>query len=450
MEKHIAAALVVAGALASACKPQVENPYGCKLQVPESQSRPYIVDWESDKRGDLQARARRGVVVVEHMGCSMRILDDCQVDAKYRWEHVGIQKDSVKIDSVEGLWANLPLGASKLEADFRAAGSLRIEALRIGKWEAPGSVDRSALRGNGCKSATHIIASIATGAFQLQRGTESGAAAGAGGGGAGAGFVSQTSSQVMTSDGVIDTCTADATAGPPVACAAFIRLLVAPIGVATHSCDPNDAADCTEQCARGHALSCQRLAAIHASQHDDVRASDLFKRGCDTGDERACNNFGVMMIRGRGVTHDLPRARQILTRACDVGIAEACSNAGFAIARAEDGGDNRTPFARTDSDKRLRRACDKNIAVACYGVGGRLNDDGRTYANADAAALLAKGCELRHAYACSALAHLRWDNQQLAQQLLRRACDYGQSGACPGGQATAQDAWHELVLVPSP
>lgn len=412
---------------------------GCRIKVPESQDRPFIVEWDDARRAAFKQRVKSGVVVVRYDDCNLEILDRCTVTTStYRWYPTPVKQDRISISTVEQLWANVPTGAGKLEERL-GAGELMIEATRIGNWQVTERVSETSLRGPDCARATHIVASIATGAFEMRagRGVLARRAANE----------EEVTHRPATFDGKFESCNDNAEERPPPDCSAPIRIELAKILAASHSCRPGDRMDCTQQCKNESEISCQRLADILVNDEDTERTS-LYKRGCDRDDQRACNNFAVMLVRGVAIAHDLPRARQLLGRACDSGIAEACANAGIVLGRDE----YMKPLKDPNAEVRLRQACTKGVALGCFEAGIRPGDDGAP--PADAKELLTKACDLSSGPACAKLAAAqRKTDRALADKLDARACTLGVRASCAKRDPTKEPVerpWSELVLIPSP
>src|SRR5690349_15305797 len=74
----------------------------------KAQSRPLIVDWESTDRAEIEARSRRGTVVVHADGCKLEVLKRCSVKGG-KYDYVGLTPKTDKVvmrDSAE-LYANV-------------------------------------------------------------------------------------------------------------------------------------------------------------------------------------------------------------------------------------------------------------------------------------------------------------------------------------------------------
>jgi hypothetical protein len=243
---------LVAGALAvslSACArkppepPAFDPPGQAKCGVVKSQSEPLVVEWPSAARGKLEALARESMVAVRYEGCDMEVLSQCRVpQAKYAYHPITRKHDRVAIKNADELYANVPIGAARLEGKLASAGELDVEMTLIGRWEGP-SVKREALAGD-CARATHVVTALTTGAFRFYAGAESQQGGGAAVLGVGAGAKTSSSRELLAEDGDDAACakTGPGDSSPPFGCGAIVRLEVVPLDQprqAQPSCPPN-------------------------------------------------------------------------------------------------------------------------------------------------------------------------------------------------------------------
>jgi hypothetical protein len=241
-------ALVVALS-ASACgggnaASKLANPPGLEIKgqakcgVAKSQSRPLIVEWPSADRGELESRARNhGVVVVHYAGCEMRVLDRCTVPIRYGYTGITRKRDRVTMRDADELYANVPLGAAKLESKLATAGQLDVQMTIVGRWEAErATVRRAELQGD-CGDATHVVSALSVGAFDFFAGADASVGGGASVLGAGAGAKSSAKREMLNEDGDEQACehATSEDKKPPEGCGAILRLEVAPLDDAAES-----------------------------------------------------------------------------------------------------------------------------------------------------------------------------------------------------------------------
>lgn len=343
-----------------------------KCSVKGGQAKPLIVEWPSGARGDLELQARKGIVAVRYVGCEMEILSRCTAPGTYKYGAFTAKGDKVVIRNEDELYANIPVGAAKLESKLQSTGQLTVEMKLVGKYEA----DRDQLRLNelqgACDDATHFIAGLTVGAFEFFAGAEGEIGGGASVAGVGAGARSASRRESLMHDGSSEAC-GEATAEdsrPPSGCGAILRLEVVPLtGSQSAKSSPAWPARSTtlapqpavpapappvkapsreeqlvdviqamarakQSCDGGNMGSCYYLALRsengYESGHDRLpkdyaRAAALYEQICNNGLlPVACFNLGAMYESGRGVPKDVPRAITLYQRACTNGDSQGC------------------------------------------------------------------------------------------------------------------------------
>ncbi len=199
-------------------------------------SRPLIVEWPASSRGDLEVRMSRGLVLVRYVGCSMEIVERCATSTGggYRYVPFTIKEDRLTIRDKGDLWANLPLGAARLEGKLQSRGALDLDMTMVGKFEAdgpgPAALD---LRGE-CDRATHVVIGITAGAFELSAGGTVEAGAGVTVLGKGLKGEEVSSRETLSRDGSFSACAKAAPddKAPPRGCAGALRVEVSPLPTA--------------------------------------------------------------------------------------------------------------------------------------------------------------------------------------------------------------------------
>ena len=206
-----------------------------KCSVRKSQAEPLIVEWPPAERGRLEAAVRSGLVAVRYSGCDMELRPYCHVKSeKYQYAPVTRKHDEVSIKDEDELYAQLPVGAARLEAKLQTAGELHVDMTLVGRWESQhGRVTRDELDGD-CDGATHIVEAVTVGAFTFSAGAHADVGGGAKAGNIGAGGSSAAKRETLTTDGDESACTASTSkdSSPPEGCGAMIRIEVSPIGKA--------------------------------------------------------------------------------------------------------------------------------------------------------------------------------------------------------------------------
>jgi hypothetical protein len=200
-----------------------------KCSVAKSSSRPLIVEWPASDRAQLEAAAKRGVVAVRYESCEIELLARCSLPGSYKYTPTSRKLERVAIRDADELYAELPVGAAKLEGKLAQAGELEVAMHVVGRFDAAPN-DDAELQGS-CAGATHVITGLTAGAFEFSSGASSSAGAGVGALGAGAGSRSERSKELINRDGQPEECSNSSSADerPPDGCAALLRIEVTPL-----------------------------------------------------------------------------------------------------------------------------------------------------------------------------------------------------------------------------
>ncbi|MBC8071634.1 MAG: hypothetical protein IAG13_25130 [Deltaproteobacteria bacterium] len=202
-----------------------------KCKVNASSNKPLVVEWAAADRTQVEAGARRGIVAVRYVGCEMELLPACVLPGSYGYIATSAKRENVKVISQDELYAQMPVGALKLEAKLEREGELNVEMMIVGRKDADKTDFTTADLMGQCANATHVISGLTVGAFQFYagRGLDAGAAVELGNAGGGASTSRDRS--LLSSDGDLAACTS-ATATdpmPPGQCAALLRVEVVPV-----------------------------------------------------------------------------------------------------------------------------------------------------------------------------------------------------------------------------
>jgi hypothetical protein len=215
-----------------ATPPKYEPTDQAKCGVRKSADHPLIVEWPSADRATLEAKAQAGLVAVRYVGCEMEVLHRCKLPGKYGYTAITPKHDAVTIKDSDELYANMPVGAAKLEGTLEKSGQLQVSMTIVGRYEADrASFTPEQLDGADCERATHVVSGMTTGAFELSAGGSATVGGGASAFGAGAGGKSTASRETLERDGHEEKCEAgSARAGePPDGCGAVLRLDLVPL-----------------------------------------------------------------------------------------------------------------------------------------------------------------------------------------------------------------------------
>jgi len=190
-----------------------------------TQVRFLVVDWTAADRVGLEAAAKRGIVFVRYADCQMEVLTGCPSTDTYGYTPTTARGEHVAIKDEGSLYANLPIGAAKLEGKLRAAGQLDVDMTIAGQYYTDKRLTDPAI----CPEATHYVTALSVGAFEFSaaRSQEAGAGAKVGGVGAG-GDVSRTRDR-LSYDGNKASCAQSqpTDSGPPNGCGAPMQVSLA-------------------------------------------------------------------------------------------------------------------------------------------------------------------------------------------------------------------------------
>ena len=426
---------------------------------------PLIVDWEAHQRADMEEAMHDGVAVVAYDCASLRLLKGCSVEGSYGFLGVSKKEEVVQIEDEDELRVNFPtsgaLVARSLGAELSRGAAIDVAMVLVGKrrttiQEAP----RSALRGGAaCEGATHFVRGAFVGAFALNLGTRGQVAASASVLGAAG---SRSSKLSKYRDGQPETC-GQVRAGAdmaPESCNALVRLELVGLSAsltppktrdvvaddacpegtvesggkcvqrptAAHRCKLGDARDCTEQCARGDAGSCNNLGTMYAVGNGvepaPERALTFYQKACDADLALACANLGSAYSYGTGVPKDRGRAAAAYEKACQKGLALGCSNLAWSVAQGLG-----VPKDEARAAKLYGQACDGGNVDGCTGL-GTMYASGRGVAKdeARAAQLFKRACDGGERQGCGNLGSLHEQgrgvkaDRSLAVRYHRLAC----------------------------
>lgn len=143
-----------------------------KCGVTKSQAEPLIVEWPSASRAQLESKARKGGVVVRYVGCEMHVLTQCTAPGKYGYSPTTRKKDRIVMRDADELYANVPVGAAKLESTLEKSGQLSVDMVIVGRYEAERPRLRKDELEGDCAEATHVVSALTVGAFAFASGAD--------------------------------------------------------------------------------------------------------------------------------------------------------------------------------------------------------------------------------------------------------------------------------------
>ncbi len=479
----VACAPGAAGELIRPDDPTAAGAFGeSETQCHESgeSAQPLIVDWRAHERANLEEAMSGRVAVVKYDCNGLRLLRDCYVPGSYGFLAMSRKKEAVKLNDADEIRTNLPLGGLKMIANFKAeierGMTVDLATVMIGKRTT--TVRSAALEEakGQCDGATHYVRGAFIGAFAMKSGTRGKVVSEAELFGSGVAGESSSSKSIDNADGEPRRCDhveADVEKSPA-GCSAMLRLEL--VGLldkpsssppeqrpSVRSC-PGDtvladgkctrrnktenpyqcgdtAQECTTQCDRGQAESCNRLGTMYAAgggglSKDVVKATQLYQRACEAGAASGCHNLALAYETGAGgVARDAAKAVGLFRRACDAGLPDSCSSLGV---RHHNGGGG---LARdvTKAVPLFRRACDGGNADGCSNLGSMYvsGRGGVAQDTAIAARLYQRACEGGSPPGCANLARMYKaggfgvaKDDAKAVELLQRGCRFGGDISC--------------------
>ncbi len=161
----------------------------------------------------------------------MEILPRCHAQGSYGYTATTNKLETVSIKNADELYAAVPLGAAKLEGKLQQAGELSVSMTFVGRYALDKlELARDKLTGQ-CDKATHLIAAMTAGAFELATVASAQVGAKADVVGTGAGASSESAREVLNRDGDPRACADSASSAdkPPAGCGALLRVEVEPL-----------------------------------------------------------------------------------------------------------------------------------------------------------------------------------------------------------------------------
>ena len=211
-----------------------------------SSSRPLVMEWPVADRAALEARRAHGLIIVRYGQGEIDVLTRCDAKSAYRYVGLTPKRETLAIRNREELHAAMPIHAARLEASLAQGDELAVRLDVVGVYESePRTWTAADLHGD-CAGATHVVAGLTVGAFEIAAARSSSASANGAAFGASAGGARERSVATSKSDGTAAACAsaAQSTTAPPVGCGGLLRIEVVPIQVpvATGTCAPGDLA----------------------------------------------------------------------------------------------------------------------------------------------------------------------------------------------------------------
>jgi hypothetical protein len=167
-------------------------------------------------------------VAVEYSGCDLSIIDGCVLPGGYAWHRTTLATDTIDINNADDLFAKLPIGAVGLEAELKRSGRLAVRTTVAGQLRAAGGPP-AVSQNPACSRATHYVAAISVGSFQLVSGGEVSGSANADVYALKTGGHASKKREVLREAGTREGCLEATDASPPVQCASPIQVFLVPL-----------------------------------------------------------------------------------------------------------------------------------------------------------------------------------------------------------------------------
>jgi hypothetical protein len=217
--------------------PELPSDKQAKCKVLKNREEPLVVEWPDTARGKLESLTHRGLVAVHYEGCELEVLGRCRVKTgTYGYSPITRKQSTVIIKDEDDLYANMPVGALRLEGKLKSAGQLNVQMTIVGRYEAQTTrIGESDLEGE-CGEATHVVSALTVGSFTFFAGAGAEASGGASFAGAGAGARSTAARETLEKDGDESACmrATGADPKPPEGCGALLQIEVMPLAKSAH------------------------------------------------------------------------------------------------------------------------------------------------------------------------------------------------------------------------
>ncbi len=204
-------------------------PVADKCKVAVDAESPLVTEWSASEKAHLEGLLSSQLIAVEYSGCELRIVADCRLPGNYAWHQTTLATDTVNIDSVDELYAKLPIGAVGLETELEHSEYLAVQTTVSGQ---PRLTTRQVEvpRTGACAAVTHWVRALSVGTFKLFGGARSkgGASLSAGSGEARARAAYDES--ILREAGVREACGAATEHEPHPQCASPVQLFLVPVG----------------------------------------------------------------------------------------------------------------------------------------------------------------------------------------------------------------------------
>lgn len=169
---------------------------------------------------------------------------------------------------------------------------------------------------------------------------------------------------------------------------------------------------------------------------DEVHARELYQRGCDGGEARACAMLGTLLAWGSSGVRDPERGFELVSRACDDGAPYGCARKGWMLMLGM--GVQKSAKRRARGEQLLAATCEEGSVEACFLLGALL-DGGPNVIERDAPRaheLFVRSCDVGLRHACERLGGHHESGVVVSRDLTKatklydKACEAGSAVGC--------------------
>lgn len=400
----------------------VEAPSAGVVIGPEELATPRLVGRSQRESDALLKAVARGLAVVAADSGRFKILPRCKAPGRYVFGAQSPISHNARLSDATDIHTWLPWARESVYFALEDGAGVDVVETVVGRFVGSVAwVSQADLVGD-CDEATHVVASVVVGAIRVDAGS---AAIG-------------SDEPPLAALGSFRSCSTsrEGQSAPPPGCNAPLAVELSPlislrfVADKTHdsaACPKDDPVACGGACLSGQSSACTNLAwMLERGLHVPIRvphaAVPLYRRACFDRYGLACNNLGILVLRGDGTTRDPKLARTLFTTACSGGNARGCGNLGT-LERDGVGG----PVNFKAALASLSAGCKGKDARSCSDLGRMLFSGRGSQKNLPAAIVaFTAACKLGRQLGCanlgSALIAGRAADLPKALKLFRAAC----------------------------
>ncbi|MCP4198955.1 MAG: redoxin domain-containing protein [Proteobacteria bacterium] len=175
---------------------------------------PWLTDQALSEQVFSQIQDREDLLIVSYKDCTLRLLANCKLPAKYQFSKANRTEITEFILHRNDLLKKLPFNARELAPRFNGTGTLSIKATRVGYYTTQISSVGLDQLAEHCREGTHFVKQTDVGAFRLRIKTQTG---------------DETKVQILKTGGVLERCLLSTTDATSSACQSVLKMQLVPI-----------------------------------------------------------------------------------------------------------------------------------------------------------------------------------------------------------------------------